>query len=267
MVCRCVYWCIYKSMRVPFDGLLVRRHQSASYGWLKHLLTSHVHWVSSYFQKLSANVLTLLTQAILSEAKGLVFVIPFWLILPVRVLPKPSLCPYCVQLSCQRWRRYCSREINASVHSYILPAPLTMMLFIAVWLFCVHSDSYMSTLTVPSCLQEVRHSVSSLLHLHTTHTHRHVHTPTCSALPFIAYPFLFSLFLVRGSRLGRRALWCTITSMCHLFSWVLQYYLTLGHSQIWSWNTTSASSQLEVQTYSLDHMYYMVYCFFHFPKK
>ncbi len=170
------------------------------------------------FQKLSANVLTLLTQAILSEAKGLVFVIPFWLILPVRVLPKSSLCPYCVQLSCQRWRRYCSREINASVHSYILPAPLTVMLFITVWLFCVHSDSYMSTLTVPSCLQEVRHSVSSLLHLHTTHTHRHVHTPTCSALPFIAYPFLFSLFLVRGSRLGRRALWWSQSLRCVIYS-------------------------------------------------
>ncbi len=150
-VCILVYIrvCVFLLMDCLSEGTM-----SASYGWLKHLLTSHVRWVSSYLSEALSKCVNPSHPGHFVWGQRFGFCDSLWLILPVRVLPKPSLCPYCVQLSCQRWRRYCSREINASVHSHILPAPLTIDAFHRCLTVLLHSDSYMSTLTVPSCLQE-----------------------------------------------------------------------------------------------------------------
>lgn len=165
--------------------------RSASYGWLKHLLTSHVRWVWSYLSEALSKCVNPSHPGhfVWGQRFGLCdSLLAHTTILPV----KPSLRPYRVQLSCQRWRRYRGREINTSVHSHVLPTPLTVKLFIAVWLFCAHGDSYMSTLMVPSCLQEVRHSVSSLPHLHTMHTDTYTLPPVqCCRLSPILSSFHF----------------------------------------------------------------------------
>lgn len=139
---------------------------SASYGSLKHLLTSHVPCAWSYHSE--------------SHCKRVNPSPPDHFVGGQRVCSCDSLlfdttsvgCSlihhrvHIAQLSCRRWQCYRGKEINGLCNT-----PSTQLL----WPWCFSSSSggfsYMSTLTVPSCLQEVTYGgVTSLPYLRTTHT-------------------------------------------------------------------------------------------------
>ncbi len=143
-----------------------------------------------------------------------------------------------------------------------------------LWPWCFSSLSDCSVRTVIVICQlwwshhAYRKSGTALAHCltFTPHTQTRTHSHLLSAA---VYRLSFPLFTFSGE--GEQTwpacfVMITITSMCHLFSWVLQYLSHSRHSQIWSWNTPSASSQLEGQTYSLwPHLWHGLW-YFHFTK-
>lgn len=265
-LCKLVYMrvCVF-----PLMDCLSERTRSVSYGWLKHLLSSHVRWVWSYlWEALSKYVNPShpghfvwgqrfgLWDSLFphTTSQGVAEAISASILCAIVMSEVICLVPLLWQ------------GINAFVHSHVLPTPLTVMLFIPVWLLCAHRDSYMSTLMVPSCLQEVRHTISSLPHLYTTLTDTHtLFHLLCAAVCHLSFPLFTSSG--EGVQTWPACFVMTITSMCHLFSWVLQYLSQSSHSQKLSCNTPSTSSQLEGQKYSLrPHLWHgLWHC--HIPNK
>lgn len=192
-------------------------------------------------QNLTANVLTLLTQTILSEARGLARVIPFCLILPAWRVAQ-SITVFTSEVTVLPWKGD-QWPLQHSVHSHVHPSPLTMMLFIGVRLFRGHSDSYMSTLMVPSCLREVMHgSVTSLPYLH-----------TCLLSPILSF---FSLFPVRGSRLGRQSLWWSQSLQCVIYSpECFNTYLTPDTAKNGAGTYPPLQANRRDRTFLFDHIY------------
>lgn len=116
------------------------------------------------------------------------------------------------------------------------------------WSFSSLSDCSVHTVIVICQLwwshHAYRKSCTALAHSSTSHqtktrTNFHLFSAAVYRLPFPLLP----TFSDEGEQTWLACyVMITITSMCHLFSWVLQYLSHSRHSQIWSWNTPSASS-------------------------
>lgn len=187
-MCRCVYWCIWEYV-CSFWWIACQKPPGAlpMADWNIYSPVTFAGFGLT-FEKLSANVLTLLTQTILSEAKGLVVWFPF----PSYYQSKCSRSHHCFHIVCNCHVR--GGAVTVAGRSMPPSTPTSSQL---LWPWCfssmsdcsVHtSDSYMSTLMVPSCLQEVRHSVSSLSHLYITHTDTYTLPPAqcCHLSPIIS---------------------------------------------------------------------------------
>lgn len=185
-------------------------------------------------QNLTANALTLLTRTILSEARGFAHVIPFCLILPAWDVAQSITAS--ISHSCHVGGDSATVE-RRSMASATLRPPNSFdrdafhrrpagLVICQLWR-SHHAYRKSRTVALHHCLTFA------------PRTH----------LPFITYPLFFSLFPVRQTWPAFSVM-ITITSVCHLFSWVLQYLSHSRHSQKWSWNILATSSQPEGQNHS-----------------
>lgn len=246
--------CILVYMRVCVFLLmdcLSEATRSASYGWLKHLLTSHVRWVWSYLWEALSKCVNP------SHPDHFVWGQRFGLC--------DSLFPHTTSQGV-------AEAITASISCAIVMSEVVPLLWQGDQCFrplprppnSFDLDAFHRCLTA-LCTQVIvicqlwwshhayRKSGTALAHCltFTSHTQTHTHFHLLSAA---VYHLSFPLFTFSGE--GEQT-WpacfviITITSMCHLFSWVFQYLSQSRYSQKLSWNTSSMSSQLVGQKYSL----------------